>query len=64
MLEDKFSGHSADLASWIGLFRFLKAETIAGRVQDPGVVVGALHTCVQSQGLSGEFSGGERAGVG
>lgn len=63
-MEDKYSGSSADLASWIGNVRFLKAKTIPGGVQDPGVVVGALHTSVQSQSLSRQLPGGKGAGVG
>ena len=42
----------------------LEAEPIAGGVEDPGVVVGALHAGVQPQGLSRQLAGAQRARVG
>lgn len=42
----------------------LEAEPIAGGVEDPGVVVGALHAGVQSQRLPGQLPRGQGTGVG
>ncbi len=42
----------------------LEREPVAGGVQDPGVVVGALHAGVQADRLPGQLAGVERAGVG
>ena len=42
----------------------LKAEPVAGGVQDPGVIVGALHAGVQPQRLPGQLPRGQWAGVG
>jgi hypothetical protein len=42
----------------------LKIESLAGGVQQPGVVVGALEAGVQAQRLSGQLSRGQGAGVG
>ena len=44
--------------------RGLKVEALAGGVEQPGVVVGALEARVQAEGLSRQLSGGQRAGVG
>ena len=41
----------------------LEAEPVAGGVQDPGVVVGALHAGVQPQRLPGQLPRGQWAGV-
>lgn len=41
----------------------LGGEAIAGGIEDPGVVVGALHAGEETQGFTGQFAGGERAGV-
>lgn len=40
------------------------AEAVTSGVEDPGVVVGALHASEQSQGLSGQLPGGQGASVG
>ena len=40
------------------LLHLFVGETITSRVQDPGIVVGALHARVQPQDLSGQFSVG------
>ena len=42
----------------------LEGEAVARGIQDPGVVVGALHAGVQPQGLPGQLPRVERAGVG
>ena len=42
----------------------LEGETVTRGIQDPGVVVGALHAGVQPQGLPGQLPRVERAGVG
>ena len=42
----------------------LEAEPVAGGVEDPGVIVGALHAGVQSQCLPGQLPCGQRARVG
>ena len=44
--------------------RLFKGEPVAGGIQDPGVVVGALHAGVESQGLAGQLPRGHGAGVG
>ena len=36
----------------------LEVEPVAGGIQQPWVVVGALHTRVESQGLAGKLSDG------
>jgi len=45
-------------------FCLLVGESITGGIQNPRVVVGALHASVESEDFSGQFSGGKRAGVG
>jgi len=40
------------------------AEACAGGIDDPGVVAGARHASVQSDGLSGQLPGAEGTGVG
>ena len=42
----------------------LEAEPVSCGVQDPGVVVGALHAGVQAQRLPGQLPRGQGAGVG
>ena len=42
----------------------LETEPIPCRIQDPGIVVRALHAGVEAQGLPGELPGVEGAGVG
>ncbi len=42
----------------------LEVESFSGRVEQPGVVVGALEAGVKAKRLSGQFSGGEGASVG
>lgn len=42
----------------------LNREAIASRIQDPGIVVGALHAREQTQGLAGQLAGCQRACVG
>ena len=42
---------------------FLEWESVAGGVEDPGVVVGALHAGVQSKSFSWKLSGVEGASV-
>ena len=42
----------------------LEAEPIAGGVEDPGIVVGALHAGVQPQCLPGQLPRGQGTGVG
>jgi len=45
LLEDKYSGISANLASYVGYdLADLKTEPVSSRVQDPGVVIRTLHT--------------------
>jgi len=44
--------------------KLLEAEPVAGGVEDPGVVVGALHAGVQPQRLPGQLPCGQGAGVG
>jgi len=54
VMEDKYSGISTNFCKFffsVGVWG-LKAESVSGWVEDPGVVVGALHACVQSQRLS------------
>lgn len=41
-----------------------EAKSVARGIQQPRVIVGAFHAGVQPQGLSGQFSGGQRARVG
>ena len=43
---------------------FLEAESVSSGGQEPGVVVWALHACVESEGLAGQLAGVERARVG
>ena len=42
----------------------LEVESLAGRVIDPGVVLGTGHTSVQPELCSGDLPGGDGAGVG
>ena len=42
----------------------LEAEAVPCGVEDPGVVVGALHAGVQAVGEAGELAGAQRARVG
>ena len=48
---------------FISFSAFLE-ESVAGGVIDPGVLVGASHTCVQVQGLAGKLVCGQLAAVG
>jgi len=45
-------------------FFSLEGESVAGGVEDPGIVVGALDTRVETEGFSGQFPGVQGAGVG
>lgn len=42
----------------------LGGETITSRIQDPGVVVGTLHTGEETDGLSWQLPGGQRTSIG
>ncbi len=42
----------------------LEVKSFSGRVEKPGVIVGALEAGVKAERLSGQFSGGEGASVG
>lgn len=44
--------------------RGLKVEALAGGVEQPGVVVGALEARVKTKCLAWQFSGRQGAGVG
>lgn len=41
----------------------VRGETVAGWVEQPWIVVGALHAGEQTKGFAGKLSGGQRAGV-
>lgn len=41
----------------------LGREAISSWVQDPWVVVGALHASEETEGLTGQFTGGQRTGI-
>lgn len=43
---------------------FFNGESVPGRIQDPGVVVGALHAGVEVDCFPGQLAGFQRAGVG
>lgn len=42
----------------------LKAESVSCRIEQPGIVIGTLHTGVQSEGLSWQFSSGQWTRIG
>lgn len=44
--------------------RRLNREAIASGIEDPGIVVGALHAREEAQSLAGQLARGQRAGVG
>lgn len=41
----------------------VRGETVAGWVEQPWIVVGALHAGEQTKSFAGKLSGGQRAGV-
>jgi hypothetical protein len=43
---------------------FLERESVSGRVENPGIVVGALHASVQAQCFSRKLSGVQGARIG
>ena len=66
-MEDKYSGILTNFCKFFfwgrRVWGGLKAESVSGGVEDPWIVVGALHARVQSQRLSGQLPGGEGAGI-
>ena len=45
-------------------FLFFGGETIASRVKNPGIVVGAFHAGEKTQGFARQLASGQRASVG
>ena len=66
-MEDKYSGILTNFCKFFfwgrRVWGGLKAESVSGGVEDPWIVVGALYARVQSQRLSRQLPGGERAGI-
>ncbi len=46
------------------MFLLFEAEPVSGGIEQPGVVVGALHARVESKRLSGELPSRQRARIG
>ena len=49
---------------FVCFFLSLEVESLSSRVKQPGVVVRALKAGVQTQGLTGQFSGCKGASIG
>lgn len=58
-------GHAPHERPTVSLDRsfLVRGETVAGRVEQPWIVVGALHASEQAKGLAWKLPGGQWAGV-
>jgi len=45
-------------------FLLFGGEAIAGRIENPGIVVGAFHAGEKTQGFSRQLASGQRASIG